>query len=520
MAFNLHCTIPFQQMKGKFSKLFVDYIQSPESFGELLAYMPNQEGLKRAIEARSKEELNRTVLINAITHQYAGSKVALPFSIGMLHSDTTFTITTGQQLGIGLGPMYTVLKAMACIKYAEQCKKWFPSFDFVPVFWLASEDHDKEEIQSLQVFYKEYTWDTSQTGAVGQFTTGGLSDLFQQIPDFPAWVSDIYKEATNLSHATRKVLDTLFHSYGLLVVDGDDAELKKLFIPVIKKELQQKASQHIVEKSSTVLEKMGYTAQVHAREINLFYLGQGSRERIVYEGDKFKVLNSTTLWTESELLAHLEIAPELFSPNVILRPLYESVVLPDIAYVGGPGEIAYWLQLKGVFDTMEVFYPVVLPRIHAGFISGSMLNKMNAAAYGIEDLLEEEASIKSKVVATQSNHVITWDKEKGMQAEFWKSIANKVESIDKTLVSTVKAEEAKALKLLEEIEKKTKKAEERKFEQQIKSVLQWKEKIFPNNGLQERNESVWTWLINEPEFIQQLMNTELDTSKFNFLVHD
>ncbi|MFN8416304.1 MAG: bacillithiol biosynthesis cysteine-adding enzyme BshC [Cytophagaceae bacterium] len=520
MAFTLNRTLAFQQMKGKFSKLFVDYIQHPESFGDLLAYMPTQEGLKAAIDQRSKEEVNRTVLINAITKQYAASNVTLPFSIGMLHADTTFTITTGQQLGIGLGPLYTVLKAMACIKYAEQCKKWFPSFDFVPVFWLASEDHDKEEIQSFQVFNKTYTWDTTQTGAVGQFTTDGLSELLKQIPDFPEWVSNIYDEADNLSNATRKVLDKLFHSYGLVVVDGDDVELKRLFIPVIQKEIKEKASQEYVQKNSERLEKLGYSAQVHAREINLFYLGKGSRERIVFESGKYQVLHTSIAWSESELLAHVEEAPQLFSPNVILRPVYESVVLPDIAYVGGPGEIAYWLQLKGVFDAMDVLFPVVLPRIHASFISGSILNKIKTSGFSIEDLLDDENTIKSKVVAAQGEQVLSWDKEKSMQAEFWNAIANKVESIDKTLVSTVKAEEAKALKLIEDIEKKAKKAEERKFEQQIKSALQWKEKMFPNNGLLERSDSIWSWMINEPEIIDQLMNTELDIFQFNFFVND
>jgi bacillithiol biosynthesis cysteine-adding enzyme BshC len=520
MAFTLNHTLPFQQIKGKFSKLFVDYIQHPESFGDLVAFLPNQEGLKAAIDQRSKEEVNRTVLINAITGQYASSKVALPFSIGMLHADTTFTITTGQQLGIGLGPLYTVLKAMACIKYAEQCKKWFPSFDFVPVFWLASEDHDKEEIQSFQVFNKMYTWDTPQTGPVGQFTTEGLADLLKQIPDFPEWVCTIYQDADNLSQATRKVLDALFHSYGLLVVDGDDVELKRLFVPVLQKEIKEKRSQIFVEKSSAVLEKMGYSAQVHAREINLFYLGKGSRERIVYEGGQYKVLHSSTTWSEPELLAHVEQAPQLFSPNVILRPVYESVVLPDIAYVGGPGEIAYWVQLKGVFDAMDVMYPVVLPRIHAAFISASILHKMKTSGYSIEDLLEEENTIKSKVIAKQAEHLLTWEKEKNMLGEFWKGIAHKVESIDKSLVLKVKAEEAKALKLFEEIEKKAKKAEERKFEQQIKSVLQWREKMFPNNGLLERTDSIWSWLINEPKMIDQLMNSELDVFQFNFFVND
>src|SRR5690606_19527220 len=232
------------------------------------------------------------------------------------------------------------------------------------------EDHDFEEINYFNFKGKKFRWNKESAGPVGRLSTQGLQDFFEiyslelgsstNAGTLKKLFEDAYLKHNNLADATRFLANSLFGKYGLIILDADDADLKRAFIPYIKEELQNQTSFKAVEK--TIENFKDYPIQVNPREINLFYIEDNLRERIIFENDKYYVNNTKTSFCKEEILNLVETNPEKFSPNVILRPLYQEVILPNLCYIGGGGEIAYWLQLKSFFDKIKITFPILLIR--------------------------------------------------------------------------------------------------------------------------------------------------------------
>jgi bacillithiol synthase len=497
------------QESQQFSTLFVDYINQAAQTQGLYTYIPNLDGLSTAIQDRPKFPINRKLLTERLRAQYEGipKSECVEKNIALLAQENTFTITTGHQLCLGTGPLYLILKTLSCIKICEALKSKHADKDFVPVFWMASEDHDSEEINHFYVFGKKYTWETTQTGAVGKFNTAGIVDLLDTIKDIPEWLKQAYASSSTLSEATRKVMHHLFAAYGVVVIDGDDALLKKEFAEIIEKELLVQASVGVMNQTNTTIAENGYSTQVHPRDINLFYLQVGKRDRIEKQADRFVVLNSSISFSEEEIRKEVARYPERFSPNVVLRPVYESAILPDIAYVGGPGEIAYWLQLKEVFRVNNTFLPVVFPRMFSGVLSKQQKSKLDKACIAFPELFLSEFDLKQNIVSKQIQEDISIEKQSHEITIAFDAIANIAATVDASLQSWAEAEKAKVRKQLSDIETKLRKAEERKHEDSIKSVLGIRDKILPGGKLQERQESVFTFLVNDADLIQKMYAT-------------
>ncbi|ABG57973.1 bacillithiol biosynthesis cysteine-adding enzyme BshC [Cytophaga hutchinsonii] len=504
------------QDSQQFSKLFIDYLAQQEHIQPLYTFYPDMAGLETAIEKRSKQPINRTVLVERLKAQYKDLPVSekVQQNIERLASEHTFTITTGHQLCLGTGPLYLILKTLSCVKLCEALKTKHADNEFVPVFWMASEDHDAAEINHFYVFGKKYTWETTQTGAVGRFTTTGISEVLETIKDIPAWLKDAYQSSVTLAEATRKVMHQLFAEYGVVVIDGDDAALKKEFTAVIEKELFEQPAVAVMNQTNRSIERHGYSIQVNPRDINLFYVKDSLRERIEKQGERFVVLHTDVSFSAGEIKKEVADHPERFSPNVVLRPLYESTILPDIAYVGGPGEIAYWLQLKEVFAVYNTFLPAIFPRMFSGVITKQQCVKLEKAHVTVAELFLSEFDLKQVVVSRSIQEEISIEAEAGKITAAFDTIASIAATVDGSLQSWAQAEKAKALKQLEDIEKKLRKAEERKHDDVIKSVLGIRDKILPNGKLQERQESVFTFLVNDAQLIEKLYQS-LDPCTFN-----
>jgi bacillithiol biosynthesis cysteine-adding enzyme BshC len=504
------------EQSQQFATLFRDYIAQNEFVQSLYAFYPDVAGLEKAIQVRSQKPLNRSVLVERLKAQYGqlntSGKVAS--NIDLLSKDTTYTITTGHQLCLGTGPLYIILKTLSCVKLCEELKVKHANKNFVPVFWMASEDHDAAEINHFYVFGKKYTWETTQTGAVGRFDTKGIVALLDTIKDIPEWLKAAYQSSNTLAEATRKIMHHLFSDYGVVVIDGDDAALKQEFAGVIEKELFEQGAVTAMHQTNTQIEKAGYSVQVNPRDINLFYLKENVRERIEKQGDRFVVLHTDISFSSEEIKAELRAHPERFSPNVVLRPLYESTILPDIAYVGGPGEIAYWLQLKEVFATYDTFLPVVFPRMFSGVVSKQQLSKIEKAGIVVSELFLSEFDLKQRVISVTAQEDISINAQLIQVSQIFDAITTIATQVDGSLQSWAQAEKAKALKQLEDIEKRLRKAEERKHEEVIKSVLSIRDKILPNGKLQERQESVFTFLVNDADLIQKMYGS-LDPCTFS-----
>jgi bacillithiol biosynthesis cysteine-adding enzyme BshC len=503
------------QDSQQFSKLFIDYLARQQQIQSLHTFYPDMDGLEAAIQQRSLQPLNRSLLVDRLNAQYTGltQSKAVQANINLLANDNTYTVTTGHQLCLGTGPLYLILKTLSCIRLCEVLKAKHSDANFVPVFWMASEDHDVAEINHFYVFGKKYTWETPQLGAVGRFDNTGITELLETIKDIPDWLKEAYQSTENLADATRKIMHHLFSDYGVVVIDGDDAAFKKAFAGIISTELFEQKSFTAMSATNATMAAQHYPIQVNPREINLFYISEGSRERIEKHGERFVVLHTNISFSAEEIKNELAQHPERFSPNVVLRPLYESTLLPDIAYVGGPGEIAYWLQLKDVFKTYNTFLPVIFPRMFSGIITRQQCAKLEKAKIALAELFLPEFDLKQLVVSRSVQEEVSIDNQVQSIIKAFDEISSIASTIDGSLQSWAQAEKAKVLKQLEDIEKKLRKVEERKHEEAIKSVLTIREKILPNGKLQERQESVFTFLVNDADLIQKLYRS-LDPCTF------
>ncbi|NBB27549.1 bacillithiol biosynthesis cysteine-adding enzyme BshC [Cellulophaga sp. BC115SP] len=504
--------LPLRQT-NQFSALFLDYMDQASALTEYSGNFPNLEGFAKQIEQKSFSDENRKVLVEVLKRQY--QNLTIQPNLDILAQPNTFTVTTGHQLNIFTGPLYVVYKMITVINLAKSLKKAYPDYNFVPVYWMATEDHDFAEINHFSLFGKKYEWNTEQKGAVGRMNPKELETLINEFADCPEIFKNAYLQKETLSDAVRCYIQELFGAEGLICIDADDRQLKTLFSPIIKDDLLNHSAFAKVQATSHALENLGYKTQIAPREINFFYLSNGVRERIVKEEGVYKVLNTELQFSEEEILALLESQPEHFSPNVVLRPVYEEVILPNLAYIGGPSEVPYWLQLKGAFDYYGVTFPILMPRNFALVVNKASAKKMEKLDLSIEELYHDEITLRKNFVEKHSENSLSLAEEGKTFSAIFEEILAKAIKIDKTLEGAVKGEQQKLLNSLDHLEKRLKKAEERNQETEVNQLLGLKHKLFPNGGSQERVENLMNFSLNNSEFISTLLNT-FDALDFSY----
>ena len=501
-----------------FSSLFLSYIDRNPALEEFYGYYPTLENFAKQIAAKAASfspEL-RKQLVKAVTGQYYNSTIsaAVKENITLLGNSNTFTVTTGHQLCLFTGPLYFIYKIVTVINLAKELKQKYPDSNFVPVYWLHAEDHDFEEINHFTLFGKTYTWYTDQKGATGRIETKGLEELLANLPERLPLMEKAYSHAM-LAEATRYLVNELFGEYGLIILSGDDEELKRGFVPYIKDELLYNSSHEQVNKTNAAMEAKGFDPQITAREINLFYMDNGLRERIVKEGDHYKVVNSNLSFSENQLLELCDKSPNNFSPNVVTRPLYQEVVLPNLAYIGGPAEVAYWLQLKGFFDYHKIPFPILIPRSFAMILPANLEKKLHKLETDVRELFYDDDKIRKRYVDNKNTGEVDFTEEQQLLEKAFEIYRQKAAAADKTLEAYTQAEKQKALKIVESVEKRIHKAVETKFKTDIEQLQNLRAKLFPNGSLQERVDNFLNFYINDPAFIEKLLQS-LDPLDFRF----
>ena len=352
-----------------FSKIVLDYLDQASSLQPFYNFPPTTDGIKKTIEQRKKIPVDRKLLAEELKKQYAAINTdnKVKENIEALLSENTFTITTAHQPNIFTGPLYFLYKIIHAIKLAENLNESVAGHKFVPVYYMGSEDADIDELGHIYLDGEKLSWATKQTGAVGRMKVD--KDLLKIIEKMEGqlWaephgkevielIKQSYKEGDTIQSSTFRLVNALFGKYGLIVLIPDNAALKSRMIDVFTDDLLQQQPSSIVSSTSAKLSEI-YKVQANPREINLFYLKDNIRERIEVKSDKYEVLNTAISFSKDELLAELNDHPERFSPNVILRGLFQETILPNIVFIGGGGELAYWLQLKELFAHYKVSYP-------------------------------------------------------------------------------------------------------------------------------------------------------------------
>jgi bacillithiol biosynthesis cysteine-adding enzyme BshC len=280
----------------------------------------------------------------------------------------------------------------------------------------------------------------------------------------------------------------LFKEYGLLIVIPDNARLKTLFADVVKKELTEQFSHKIVEETGKNINEH-YKLQASGRDLNLFYLTENKRERIEKEGELFKVQSLGLSWREEEIIAEVDEHAERFSANVILRGLFQESILPNIAFIGGGGETAYWLELKEVFASCNIPYPMLIVRNSLLLVNEEQKNKTTKLGFAVTDLFASNTELINQLVKRESRLQLSLSKEKDQLKSLYKHLANTAGNIDITLAEHANALLKNALDKLVALEKKMLRAEKRKFAAQQRQITNLKNQLFPNDGLQERVEN-------------------------------
>ena len=499
---------------GQFPALLLDYLDEKPSLKAFYDVFPTIENTGSVIEKRQKfDPEKRKTLVRVLEKQYLGIDHLPDFSA--LLDENTFTVTTGHQLNIFTGPLYIIYKIVTTIKLARAMRYAYPDFRFIPVYWMATEDHDFEEIASIHLSGHTIKWEGAYTGAVGRINPKEIEKLLKQLPDQPDLFARAYLGNDTLAGAVRCYMHELFGADGLICLDADDADLKRHFLPIIKQELTAPKSGEIVSKTSAKLSSLGYHTPVNAREINLFYLNDNVRERIVKEGENFRVLNSDLYFSEEGIIDLADNHPEYFSPNVVLRPLYEEVILPNLAYIGGPSEVPYWMQLKDIFDAYDVPFPMLIPRNFALYINQQQRKKIEKLNVTYQDLFLNEVALRRKYVEQHSEHTLEIGEEKNTFHAMFDSILKKAVAIDVTMEGAVKAQETRLLHLLEHLENRLRKAEERNYASEIEQLIGLKNKLFPGGTAQERYGNLLTFYTKDPSFIGKLFEA-FDPLSFNY----
>jgi bacillithiol synthase len=472
---------------GSFSQIFLDYIAGKKPLAKSHAFEPTVAGFGKALSQRKFAVENRNTLVSVLTEQYSGLTMTarVEENIDLLKKENTFTVTTGHQLNIFTGPLFFIYKIVTTINTCRELAEKFPEYNFVPVYWMASEDHDFEEINHTFVDGEKFVWETKQAGAVGRFTTKELADLADKIPGRVEIFKKAYAESDNLADAGRYYVNELFDGTGLVVVDADHKDFKAEFAPIAKQELLDQSAFNKVNESSEQLIGQGYKPQLNPREINLFYLADGLRERIEKDGAGYKVVDTDISFSKDEILSLLAEHPERFSPNVILRPVYQEVILPNLGYIGGPAELAYWLQFKLMFDYFKVDFPVLLPRNFGLYLDENAQRKQEKLGLIFEDLFAQVNVIKKQYVHSM-NGKLKLKAERDQLEKLYNSIKAIATELDVTLTDHILAQCTRHLQSLDQIESKLVKADKRNREDEMRQIEELIEYAFPGGTLQER----------------------------------
>lgn len=491
-----------------FSDFFLDYLGNKEVLRPFFGLRPEIACFEEQISKKQFADEKRNVLNDVLSSQYSGygTSAAVESNLTALKSSKTFTITTGHQLNIFTGPLYFIYKIVTVVNACKALKEKYPDYNFVPVYWMASEDHDFDEISYFNLFGKKYKWETQQTGAVGSMKPKELESLLGELPEKIELFEKAYLQHDTLADAVRYYVNELFGKEGVIVIDADDSKLKGLFASVIKDDIVNRTANELVESTNSEIEAAGYTPQIYSREINFFYLEDGSRERIIKKEGGYEVNNTGKKFSETEILDEVENHPERFSPNVVMRPLYQETILPNLAYVGGPAEMVYWLQLPKVFAHYQTPFPILLPRNFALYLNGGLQKKMEKLGLTSKEMFKDFQTLKNEYLATNGQKAMNLNGEVNDLKKVYDILIEKAQTVDGSLKGFIAAEHAKAAKGLDNIGKRLKKSEEQKHDTALGQIEALKEKLFPGGGLQERHDNFLNFYINNPNFIQEILD--------------
>ncbi len=505
--------ISFTEIPGQ-SPLYLDYLYN---FKKVAKYYVKDFRNEAIYEAHFKDVLSkypsdRKQVTQTIKNQYLNKRISAKTSqnIKLLEERNCLAIVTGQQLGLAGGPLYTIYKTLSAIKFATHLNEKHPDFYFVPVFWLAGDDHDFEEISSINVLSGEnkveniaYRTDEDPEREAG--SVGGMR-LEKEIEDFIsqmgssvrnteftndviAFLSSIYQTGKTIAESFGEMMFKFFDKYGLVIFNPQATDVKRLLLPVFRNELENYRTHatKLIQVSAGLDEE--YHAQVKIRPINLFVNNENGRYLLdPLENNEFRLKRKKVKFTKEELSQLLESSPEMFSPNVILRPICQDYLFPTAFYVGGPAEIAYFAQIIQMYKMFNLATPVAWPRISATIVEKSVQTLVQKYGISINDFFELKGEIFNKVASMISEYDIDgkFEVAENRLSNLFEDLKEYLGEIDKTLVDPAEKNRQRTVQYLTELKGKAEAARIRKHETTMNQLQKSYTMILPNDNLQER----------------------------------
>lgn len=514
------------------SSIIKDYLNKKDNLKDFYKLFPNRDNYIKQAKQKLNQYENRATLNLVLNEQMQKLKLypKQKEHLAALQKNKTVTVTTGHQLNLLTGPLYFIYKILNTVKICDELNDFQDEIHFVPIYWMATEDHDFEEINHFYSYEKKYSAEEKYHAAVGRISTNvfenALNEFIDDLPEnkfgnkLKNLIEKHFFSNKSLVEATANFVHELIGKFGILILDADDNRLKKLMIPHFTKELLSHENHKLINKTNNKLS--AYKTQAFAREINIFYLSENNRERIEKSKDGYFLVDSNRFFTEKEILKELNNNPEKFSPNVILRPLYQEIILPNVAYIGGGGEIAYWLQLKEMFKHNKVDFPMLVVRNSALLIPNSIKHKLEHFNLLSQDIFISKDKIIKDWVKKKSNldkELLKLEKELISNFDKLKLISNQT---DKSFENMVNAQRQKQINGYKKLHKRLLKAEKIKYKQQLKKLEQTYGFVFPNGNWQERRINFTVFYENYGDYLFDTIYENLSAfeSKFNIISLD
>ena len=495
------CTDLSYKETGAFSSIIIDYLEQHPNLSSFYEHPVDWNGFHSSIERRKTFRVNRPLLVEQLVQQYqlTGIHEAVQQHFDELLEENTFTVCTAHQPALFTGTLYFIYKIVHTIRLADELNERFPDSNFIPVFYMGSEDADLDELGHIYLSGDTLRWNTNQTGAVGRMHTKGLEPIIHRLEgelsvlpfgaELISMIRKCYAAGKTIQQATFMFINELFADRGLVVLIPDNAALKRVMAPIFKDDLLNQVPSSIVQTTIAELEKF-YKVQANPRDVNLFYLLDKSRDRIEKTGeDEWSVVDQDIRFSKEQLLKELDEHPERFSPNVILRGVFQETVLPNIAFIGGGGELAYWLELKALFNHYNVPYPVLVLRNSFLLVEAKWKNKIDKLGIDVLATFSSEDQLLKAIVQRETSNILSVTKQVEQARKLYQELRAIATQVDRSLDEHVGALEHSAISRIEELEKKLMRAEKRKFEAEKRQLHAIKSALFPKNSLQERVEN-------------------------------
>lgn len=530
---------------GGFSPLYCDYLSNypkVQQFYETdFHQIQNYGKIAEHISSKFKLRGEIAAILTEQNQHFSGTEKTFE-NIQLLEGKNTLAIVTGQQVGMFGGPLYTIYKIITALKLTEQLNNVLPDYRFVPIFWLEGEDHDFQEMNYVRllnanrlptdiVYLHDEKQQNKNLGAVGEVSFNeSLNSFYEQVrhtlpntefkTDIIALFQRAYCVGTTFNKAFAALMNLLFPNAGLVFISSNDPKVKKLLVPIFRQEIETvpQTSQLIIERSAELENR--YHAQIKPKALNLFLFHKSGRYLIEPKEHDFSLKGIRQYFQKEDLLHMVEETPEVFSPNVVLRPICQDTILPTLCYVAGPAEIAYFAQLKRVYEFFNISMPIIYPRTSVTIIEQRHQEILEKYQLDIIELFEHLEKVQKKVIELVSEVKVDdlfRDTAKDIDAVL-NELKFGLNYIDPTLLGALQTTHTKIDALLQVLREKTIEAQKRKHEIALRQIQKVTNTLFPNGNFQERELNVLNFLNKHGMEFLNLLKNEIQIDKFRHQV--